>query len=1032
LAGWTVVLRGIRYRSGRSLVVLLLAGIATAATVLAPAYTRAAQQSVLSDGLRSAPSSATSLQVRSDPVAGEAPALESTAEARLELDKLLKPRRLNALLQPAVAGADTETVLSPAAGTDVLARLAYRDSACQHLTMVAGECARQAGGVVVSERSAKTYSIIAGQKVNVRGRAATEPSSTRSVTVTGIYRPTDASEAYWGRGGYFAAGAPDSESSLPRVDAVFVGDEQDLTLPRALPSVYLDYRLRTDSVRLDDVARLRSDLAGFETEVNGRQIHLSTALRGVLDDIGAEASALGRTVPIVAVPLVLVCWFVLFLLVAALTEERSPEVGLAKLRGFSPGQAARFGRAEAMVLVVLAAPLGALAGLALVEVAARTLLGAGVHVEARWPVLAAAGLSIVASVLAVRLASRRALARPVLALLRRVPERARWRAGIADGAVVALAGASLVAAVSDQTAPLALLAPALLAVVASILTARALGMWSRLRVRRYARKGRVTGLLAHAQLSRRTLGRRVMLVVTVSVALLSFAATAWDVATQARQNVAADTVGADRVLLVGAANPASLVAAVKAAEGGAAAGSGSGTGTAMPVVRASERYGNGTVELLAVDTERLADVAVWRGHESAALADLAKQLRPTVTAPVNVGSFVTVDANAAGLVGKPRLAALVAVAGQATQTVNLGALANGTRRYRAELSACAAGCRLVGLAVTRSAGTSDPIGVQLSIDAIGSSSGAVAAGFDNTARWRVNKKRAPSATVKLQPGPALKVDASSTDPGDVVLEYVDSPDALPVALSGPTPNDNVAANEFTFPGLGEVPQSFTVVRRDHALPRAGNNAVLFDLDYAVRAAQRASGLSDNSRLRYEVWATNKAPADLSSRLAAAGLQILGEQSITAERDRLARGAPALGLSLYLMAGAAAVALAVGAVLLTAYIGAQTRRYELAALRVAGLRPWVLRRGLLREYLHLIGVPFVVGLLAGIAGAALMLPGIPLVTVGTATGEITYTPSLGALPMAIGATLVGLFIAILVVLRLVRTATPDRLREGTAA
>jgi len=103
-----------------------------------------------------------------------------------------------------------------------------------------------------------------------------------------------------------------------------------------------------------------------------------------------------------------------------------------------------------------------------------------------------------------------------------------------------------------------------------------------------------------------------------------------------------------------------------------------------------------------------------------------------------------------------------------------------------------------------------------------------------------------------------------------------------------------------------------------------------------------------------------------------------------------------------------VALAVGAVLLTAYIGAQTRRYELAALRVAGVRPWVLRRGLLREYLHLIGVPFVVGLLAGVAGAALMLPGIPLVTVGTATGEITYTPSLGALPMAIGATLVGLF------------------------
>jgi hypothetical protein len=72
-------------------------------------------------------------------------------------------------------------------------------------------------------------------------------------------------------------------------------------------------------------------------------------------------------------------------------------------------------------------------------------------------------------------------------------------------------------------------------------------------------------------------------------------------------------------------------------------------------------------------------------------------------------------------------------------------------------------------------------------------------------------------------------------------------------------------------------------------------------------------------------------------------------------------------------------------------------------------------------------------LAGVAGAALMLPGIPLVTVGTATGQITYNATgLFALPVAVGATLVGLFFAVLVVLRLVRTATPDRLREGGAA
>src|SRR6185503_622154 len=55
VTGWTVVLRGIRYRAGRSLAVLLLATIATAATVLAPGYARAASESVPQHGLAGRP-----------------------------------------------------------------------------------------------------------------------------------------------------------------------------------------------------------------------------------------------------------------------------------------------------------------------------------------------------------------------------------------------------------------------------------------------------------------------------------------------------------------------------------------------------------------------------------------------------------------------------------------------------------------------------------------------------------------------------------------------------------------------------------------------------------------------------------------------------------------------------------------------------------------------------------------------------------------------------------------------------------------
>jgi ABC-type antimicrobial peptide transport system permease subunit len=883
VSGWTVVVRGIRYRSGRSLIVLLLAAIATAATVLAPAYSRAAQQSVLADRLATAPLSATSLHVRSDSTGGAAAVLESTTEAKVELRQMLNQGGLRAYFEEPVGGADVDAVASTRDGESVLARMAFRDGACRHLTITDGQCPAQAGDVMVSERSAREYSLDVGQRLGVQGRAqvtqggATAPTET-VVTVVGIYTPRDAAEPYWGRGGYFAAGAPDSESALPRIDAVFVADEQDLVLPGAQPSIHLDYRLTPGRVSLDDVATLQADLASFETAVNAAEIQLITGLRQVLDDVGDEVASLGRTVPMVAVPLVLVCWFVVFLLVAALTDERGPEVALAKLRGYSPRQATSFGRGEVMLLVALAAPIGVVLALGIVEVAARALFRPGINVEIRTPVAIAALAAVVVGLLVVRAASARSLARPVLALLRRVPERGSWRAGVAEAGVIALAAASLVAAVSDQTAPLALLAPAMLAVVAGIVTARLLGAWSRMRVRRHARKGRVSGLLAHAQLSRRSLGHRVVLVVTVAVALLSFAATAWDVAAQARRDAAQDMVGADRVLLVGAANPDALVAAVS----GAAPG-----GVAMPVVRTSERYDGGIVDVVGVAADQLADVAVWRGHDRSEVEDLARGLR------------------------------------------------------------------------SGGAGT------------------------------------------------------------------------IPVALTGPTPDDDPTAPEFTFPGLGDTPQRFSVSERYPSLPRTGERALLFDLDLAVRAAQSGAGLSDNTRLRYEVWANDAAPADLAGRLAAAGLQILGDESIAAESDRLARGAPALGLGLYLIAGAAAVLLAVGAVLLTTYIGGSTRRYELAALRVAGVRPGVLRRGLLREYAHLLGLPFLVGLAVGIAGAALMLPGIPLVTVGSAVGEFRYVPGPGALPVAVGATLLGLAFAIVAVLRQVRRATPEQLREGGA-
>jgi hypothetical protein len=824
---WWVVVRGIRYRAGRSLVLLALIGTAVAATVLAPAYTRAAQESLLADRLAAAHPNALALHV------GEDGGTLTEAKARV-----VAPPHYDTV---PVGGASVDTSISG----DLDARIAYRDSVCDHLTITSGSCPT-GNGVVVSERSAREHDIGVGD-------------SLEHLRVVGLYVPTEPASPYWGRGGYFAEGSTDS--ARPRIDAVFVGSEQ--ALPPGVRRVELDYAFEAGSVGLDDIHAVRDGVTRFQTTLNAADFDVDTAAVAIVDAIDAELSALARMVPVVAVPLVLISWFVVFLAVAAVAEERSVEAGLAKLRGYERRQVTALGADEPTIIALAAVVLGIVAGVGAVEVIGRWRLGVGVNI-AWWPVYVAAGLSLPLALAIVRLASRRPLRRPALLLLRRVPGRSSRAGVIAEGAAFVLAAAVLVAALADRGSPLALLAPALLAVVAGIVAGRGLKLWSRMRLRRHASRGAITGVLAHAQLARRPGARRVVVTVTVAVALLSFAGAAWDVAAQARADAAMDAVGAHRVLRVSAANPSALVSAVSAAAGD----------RAMPVVRVTERYDTATVELLAVDTGRLAGASVWRGRTSSEVDALGRTLR--------------------------------------------------------------------GLAS-----------------------------------------------------------------GDI-----------PVAVAGTTPADDADAEVFPFPGLGDGAQRYRVVSHVDFLPRASGRALLVDLETAVAAAERGSGVSDNSRLRYEVWAGTDAPADLASRLAGAGVSILDEESVASAQARLAMGAPALALGLGLLAGAVAVCLAVGTVLLTAYLGSRARRHELAALRVTGVRRPVLRRALAREYAHLLVLPGLVGVLVGVAGAALALPGIPLVTANSAAGHVALPAWPQVSIVAAAATMAGLVLAMFAVLRLV--------------
>ncbi len=966
MTGWSVMLRGIRYRPGRSLAVLLLAAFATTSAVLIPVYGRAAEQSVLTDGLRSAPAVSAALTVRAENM--DEP---SVGEVKASTERALREApHLQQVLDRAVTSIESDIVHN-----GLRAKVAWRQGACTQLK-VTGTCAIDAEQAVVSERSAAAAGLKIGDKLTV--------APGKQVEITGLYVPTDASAVYWGNSVYFA-------HSTERLDAIITGAESDV--PVAKSTVNITYPVKPEAVRLDDASQIRLELGTLGIALSNANLQVETALLSIVDNVSRDQAVLSRAVPVIAVPLLILALVVLVMTVVSVAAERSPELALARLRGFPQGRAAGFGLNETLFLIVLSAPLGLAAALATVELTARTVMAEGIHAELTWQAGAAAVAAVIVAVTAAWLATRRTFAQGVLTLLRRVPQRTRKRVAIFEAIAVTDALIGVAAAWRDRSAPEALLAPPALALVAGIIAGRLLQLWAGVRLRMARRKGRIPALLAGAQLSRRPGPARTAMVLTAAVALLAFSAATWDAAQAARARYADESLGAPTVYQVMAAHPEALEAAVAKADP---------SGRSMAVVRTDEQYGQGRVELIGVQSAKLSQVAVWKGMNQERLAALTTELQAGAGKPAAVGESLTLMVNASGLSEIPlRLGALVTVPGQAATVVWLGDLKAGPRDYSGPVPGCTtgSGCRFSGVVIGRSGGLTGAIRATLAI-----SEAAPGARLDQASAWKAATDRNPTARVNISAGTPLNLTVESNGAGDVVVSYLDTPASLPVVLAGKVPGDG---DTFTFPSLAEVSQSFTVIERSDRLPRAGSHALLFDLGLASRSASLSTSLADATDLRYEVWAAPDAPADLASKLTDQGVRLLSTLTVEKELDQLGRRAPALAWRLYLLAGIAAALLGVGVLWLSRRLGAAERRAELAALRATGVRPKTLRKAVRRERLTSLVLPLVLGLAAGTAAAVLMLTGVPLVTPGSVStldvwADLAPKAELAAIPVMLAA------------------------------
>jgi hypothetical protein len=1029
-----VTLRGIRYRPGRSLIVVLLATVAVAAAVIAPAYSRAAQQSVLTDLLSDLPRAQAGLIASTKTGPDDAEATIKSTEAAVNAMLAHQPQLAGRLARP--VGSANMPVAVQAPGDPVQAQMAYREGVCAHLTFTDGACPAIVGDVAISVRSAEKLGKQVGDTVLLKPAQGAVPRGTdprkapaQTYTITGVYQPVNTREDYWGNTYYFNF-APAAGDFPAQVDAVFVGTEDDMNnWLIAPPRIDVEYPLQVTEVGLDDTAGLRDGVNFVLERTSGSALQVNSGLNAVLSNYQTQESALARSIPLVALPLVLLCWFVLFLVVAALTEERSGEIALGKLRGLQLGQVTRFGVAEPLVLVALAAPIGFLLGLAVTETGAQLFLAARVHAEIRTPVIATAAGALIAGFAAALLAGRKTFSAGVLTLLRRVPERVTWQSNAIEASVAVLAVAAVyqIIATKDRTSPLAYAGPPLIALLAGLIAARVVAMWARLRIRSARHRGKLVTMLASAQIARRPAAARMITVVTVAVALLTFAVAIWDVAALNRQSVAESTVGADTVYSVTAESPAALVEGVRKADP---------TGDkAMAAALTSEHYGftaGSVVQLVGVDSSRLAAVGVWPNRTSADVQKYARDLVGKAAPRIELSAgVVSVDVNVTQLeVAKPvRLGLLVADEDRAPRTIALGALEAGAHTYSSTAD-CADPCRLLSLVISRYPGDFTDSHVKLTVTAIKHRGQTLKTGLDEPGTWRIGRRTFDDQALTVQAiDKGLAITASGNSSADYVIDYGDTPDSQPVVLAGPTPDDDPTADTFRFPGLGTDPQPFQVADRVSALPRAGHWGLLFDLNTARLEAGRLSGLVDNDRLRYEVWANAKAGPDFPQKLEANGIHVIKVETMSGKLEQLGRFAPALALRLYLLAGAVAVLLALGAVLLSAYVGSAGRLYELSSLRVAGVPARALRRGIRREYGMLLGLPLIIGGLAGLGGAALLLPAIPLVTVGLDEPVPIYHLGQVWVPGAVAVVAVCFFVATLSVVRLVRRATPQRLREG---
>jgi hypothetical protein len=789
----------------------------------------------------------------------------------------------------------------------------------------------------------------------------------------------------------------------------------------------LDRRIALSRIRLADVPALKRELRIYgRGAAIGQLIDDSqTAIPSVLAQGRATADELTAPVVVVEAQLLVLCWLVLFLVVANGAEARGPEIALAKLRGLPTAATVVFGLLDSLVLVALALPLGLALSYGWVTGLVRLQLAPGTPMAMTAPAVEAALGAAAAAVVAAVLAGVRTLRRPVVEQWRRATRRTRARSWLVDavlvlaavGGLVALARTGAVGSGAAAPSTAALVAPGLVVLAAALVGSRVLPMLCRGLFGPTRRRGRLASFLAVRQLARRPSTLRLALVLAVGIGLVTFAVDAWAVGRANAHDRAWTEVGAAERLTVLPPPGADIGAIVDRLDP---------TGTRAAAVSETTDYNDvPPVVVLAVQPHRFARVAFWRADFGPPLANLAGRLAPPTAPPVALtGDAVAVQVQVSGLEARrsPVLVADIGQPGGGLAPTDLGALHNGRQVFRAGLPCTR--CFLDGLHLDRPGSAFYPIRVRLLVTAVrvhrDSGWRQVPADLVRPGQWR------PASAGAASPRPSasgLLLTARASQLQTPAWEVADRPRRLPALVTGAA---IAAGSRGHVAGLDGDQLRIRPVSVGPALPRAGAGAVILDRAFAQRAMRGESGATE------EVWLAPSAIRDFPRLLQHAGVTIVSRSNAAQQTALYERQGPELALLLFLCGAALGAVLAAGGCVLTSYLAGRRRTYEISALLVQGLRRRTILLALVLEQGLLLAFGIVVGAAAGIAGAVLALPTIPEFADTPAAPPMLYGLHTPLVAGTLAATVVALALAVAASSwSLLRSSRFTQLREAPA-